>query len=185
MKGGMIALAITKKRKEELVASYGDWAQRSRAMIIVEYTGLSMKQLDDLRAKVREVGGEFHIVKNTLGKLAFQNAGLPLEDAFFAGSTAIGFAFTDAPALAKTITDFAKTMDVVKIKGGYLSNQKVSMEQVKALANLPPLPVMRAQLLGTILAPASKLVRTLAEPGRGLAAVIKAYYEPEAEPVAA
>ena len=60
-------MAISKKRKDALVASYTDWLDRSKALIVTEYTGLSMKQIDDLRSKVREAGGEFHIVKNTLG----------------------------------------------------------------------------------------------------------------------
>ena len=65
----------------------------------------------------------------------------------------------------------------MRIKGGYLGNKSISKAQVEALAELPPLPVMRATLLGTIMAPASKLVRTIAEPARGLAAVVKAYSE--------
>lgn len=177
MKGGECTLAITKERKEELVVLYGEWLKQSQATILAEYSGLSMKDIDALRARIREVGGEFHIVKNTLGKLAFEKAGLSLPENFFTGSTAIGFAFKDAPALAKAMTDFARTNAALKVKGGYLNNQPMSAEGVKSLADLPPLPVLRAQLLGTILAPASKLVRTLAEPGRQVAAVIKAYTE--------
>jgi large subunit ribosomal protein L10 len=79
--------------------------------------------------------------------------------------------------VAKTMTDFARTVDVLKVKGGYLDNRPITAAGVKSLADLPPLPVVRAQLLGTLLAPASKLVRTLAEPGRQVAAVIKAYSE--------
>jgi large subunit ribosomal protein L10 len=116
-------------------------------------------------------------VKNTLGKLAFEKAGLPLPENFFTGSTAVGFAFRDAPAVAKAMTDFARTNEALKVKGGYLNNRPMNAEGVKSLADLPPLPVLRAQLLGTILAPASKLVRTLAEPGRQIAAVLKAYSE--------
>jgi large subunit ribosomal protein L10 len=78
--------------------------------------------------------------------------------------------------------DFARTLEFLKIKGGYLDSQSVSAQQIQALAELPPLPVLRARLLGTLLAPASKLVRTLAEPGRQLAAVVKAYADREAAP---
>jgi large subunit ribosomal protein L10 len=168
-------LAITKERKNNMVVQYAEWVKQSRALIITEYTGLPMKQMDALRNKMREAGGEFHVVKNTLGKLAFDEAGLPLPEHYFEGSTAIGFAFEDAPQLAKAITDFARTSDFVKIKGGYLGDVAISTDQIKALADLPPLPVMRAKLLGTILAPASQLARTLAEPGRQIAAVVKAY----------
>lgn len=178
-------MAITKKRKKELVQSYADWVQRSRAVILTEYTGVTMKQLDDLRAKVRDAGGEFHIVKNTLGKLAFEDAGLPVPEDLLEGSTAIGFAFEDAPALAKALSDFARTNEFIKIKGGFLGQDRIRAEDVRALADLPPLPVMRATLLGVISAPASKLVRTLAEPGRSVASVIRAFSEKENAPASA
>jgi large subunit ribosomal protein L10 len=98
----------------------------------------------------------------------------------FEGSTAISFAFKDAPATAKTINEFIRTSEFIKVKGGYLDQHPISAAEVKALAELPPLPVVRAQLLGTLLAPASKLVRTLAEPARALAAVMKAYSDKDA-----
>jgi large subunit ribosomal protein L10 len=175
-------LAITKERKNELIAQYSEWVSRSKALVLTQYLGLTMKDIDTLRAKVRENGGEFHIIKNTLAKLAFEQAGLPVPEGQFEGSTAIVFAFTDAPAMVKIVTEFAKTSEFLKIKGGYLEKQSLSPEGVKAVAELPPLPVVRAQLLGTLLAPAGKLVRTLAEPGRMIAAVIQAYAEPEAAP---
>jgi large subunit ribosomal protein L10 len=170
-------LAISKQRKEELVAQYIDWIDKSQAMFLTEYTGLSMKMIDDLRAKVRETGGEFHVVKNTLGKVAFENAGLDLPEKFLEGSTAIVFVFQDVPAMAKTISEFSRSSDFVKIKGGYLDRRPIQANAVKDLAELPPLPVMRAQLLGVFSTPASKLARTLAEPARQLAAVIRAHAE--------
>lgn len=178
-KGGEYTLAISEKRKQELVSEYGEWLKRSQAVILTEYMGLTMTDLDNLRAKVREVGGEFHVVKNTLGKIAFQQAGMPLTEGFFEGSTAVGFAFEDAAALAKVMIDFAKTIDLLKLKGGFLKTRSMTSEQVKTLAKLPSLPVIRAQLLGALQAPASQLARTLAEPGRGIAATLKAYAEKE------
>ena len=173
-------MAISKQRKDELVTQYTDWTRRSQALFLTEYRGLTMKQIDELRAKIRESGGEFHIVKNTLSKVAFESAGLSVPEKFLQGSTAIVFAFKDAPAMAKVVNEYVRTSDFVKVKGGYLEKQPINAEGVKALAELPPLPVMRAQLLGTIMAPASKLVRTLAEPARQLAAVLKAYAEKDA-----
>lgn len=178
-------MAISKERKEELVAQYSDWLGRSQAMVVAEYTGMTMKDMDALRAKVREVGGEFHIVKNTLGSIAFKDAGISAPEQMLVGSTAVGFAFQDAPAVAKAMTEFARTSQAFKIKGGYLDKKPMTADGVKALADMPPLPVMRAQLLGTIAAPASKIVRTLAEPGRSVAAVIKAYTERDSAPAAA
>jgi large subunit ribosomal protein L10 len=181
-KGGEITLAITKERKEQLIAQYSQWVEQSKGVVVTEYMGLTMKDFDALRAKIREVGGEFHVVKNTLMLRALEQTGMSVPAGDLEKSSAVAFAFSDAPAVAKIMTDFARTSEFVKVKSGYLDKQHLSAEAVKALADLPPLPVMRAQLLGTILAPASKLVRTLAEPGRMIAAVIKAYAEPEASP---
>lgn len=177
-------MAITKERKDDLIAQYTEWANRSQAIIVTQYSGLNMKDMDSLRAKVREAGGEFHIVKNTLVGKALEQAGMKLPAGMFEGSSAICFAFSDAPASAKTLLDFAKTSEFVKVKGGFLDKRAMTAEGVKTLAELPPLPVMRAQLLGMLSAPASKLVRTLAEPARQVAAVIKAYAEPEPQPAA-
>lgn len=168
-------MAISKQRKNEVVAEYLEWLERSNALIVTEYKGLAMKDLDELRRRVREVGGEFHIVKNTLGKIAFDKAGLSYPAGLFEGSTAIGFAFQSVPDLAKAMMEYARTSEALKVKGGFLGREAINAEGVKALAELPPLPVMRARLLGTILAPASQLVRTLAEPARQVAAVLKAY----------
>jgi large subunit ribosomal protein L10 len=172
-------LAISKERKNEMVDQYIEWVNGSRAMVVTKYIGLNMKDIDELRAKVRESGGEFHIIKNTLGKVAFEQAGVPLPEDFLDGSTAIGFGFEDAPAIAKTISDFARTSDFLTIKGGYLGKRAISADEIKALAELPPLPVMRARLLGTLMAPATRLARTLAEPARQVAAVLKAYADQE------
>lgn len=170
-------MAISKERKRELVADYKDWIEKSRAVILTEYKGLSMKDLDELRSKVREAGGEFHIVKNTLGKIAFEESERAILEGYFEGTTAAGFAFEDAPGLAKALTEFAKSVEVLKIKGGYLDADPMSAADITALAELPPLPVMRARLLGTLMAPATQLARVLNEPGRQVAAVIKAFSE--------
>jgi large subunit ribosomal protein L10 len=156
---------------------YVDWMKKSQAMILVEYSGLDMKGINTIRSKAREAGGEFHVVKNTLLTNVFKAQNIPVDENLLTGSTAVGFAFTDAPAMAKAMTDFVKGNEVFKVKGGYLGTQLMSASQIKALADLPPLPVMRGKLLGMLQAPASQLVRTLVEPARGLAAVIKANSE--------
>lgn len=170
-------MAISKERKQELVNQYVDWLDRSQALIITQYAGLKMKDIDALRARIREAGGEFHIVKNTLGSVAFSSAGMDLPAGLLEGSTAIIFAFRDAPETVKLVNEFARTSEFVKIKGGYLEKRSINADEVKSLADLPPLPVVRAQLLGMLSAPASKLVRTLAEPARSLAAVLQAHNE--------
>jgi large subunit ribosomal protein L10 len=170
-------LAVSKERKEEVLATYAEWLNKSQAVILVEYTGAKMKDLDNIRAKIRESGGEFHVLKNTLARRAFADGGMSLPADFLVKSTAVSFAFSDPAATAKALNDATKGNEFVKVKGGFMSGQVLNASQVKALADLPPLPVMRAQLLGVLQAPAGKLVRTLAEPARGLAAVIKAFSE--------
>jgi large subunit ribosomal protein L10 len=181
-KGGDKPMAITKERKNELVTQYTEWVKNSKALVLTQYVGLSMKDIDDLRAKVRENGGEFHIIKNTLAKRAFEQAGISIQQDLLEGSTAVVFAYEDAPAIVKTVTEFVRGSEFLKIKGGFLEKQALSGDEIKALAELPPLPIIRSQILGVLLAPAGKLARTLAEPGRMIAAVIKAHAEPEAIP---
>lgn len=170
-------MAISKQRKNEALDQYKTWLNKSQAVILVEYVGVTVKQLDGIRTKVRDSGGEFHIVKNTLAKRAFEDFGLNPEDSFVTNSTAAIFAFSDPAATAKALTDSTKGIEAIKLKGGFLDKRSLSPAQVKALAELPPLPVVRATLLGVLQAPAGKLVRTLAEPARQVAAVLKAYSE--------
>ena len=170
-------MAVSKARKEEVLSVYADWLKKSQAVIMVEYTGVKMKDLDNIRAKVRDAGGEFHILKNTLARRAFADNGLNVPQEYLVNSTAVSFAFTDPASTAKALSDATKGNEFIKVKGGFMDGQVLSSDQVKALASMPPLPVVRAQLLGVLQAPAGKLVRTIAEPARGLAAVIKAFSE--------
>ena len=177
-------MAKSKVQKETLLTQYIEWVGKSQAVVLVEYSGLKMSNLDAIRVKVREAGGEFHIVKNTLAKLALEKAGFKVPADYADRSTAIGFAFSDPAGFAKALMEATKGLEAVKIKGGFMGAATLKPAEVKALASLPPLPVMRAQLLGILQAPASKLVRTLAEPGRQVAYVVRVYSE-KAAPVAA
>jgi large subunit ribosomal protein L10 len=181
LKGGEVPLAITKERKEEVLSQYADWMKRSQAVILVEYTGVRMKDLDNIRAKVRESGGEFHVVKNTLARRAFTDLGMQFPSDYLVKSTAVTFAFSDPASTAKALTDATKGSEFVKVKGGFMAGRTLDTAQVKALAEMPPLPVVRGQLLGMLQAPAGKLARTIAEPARGLAAVLKAFSEKTSE----
>lgn len=174
-------MAFSKKQKNKMLAQYEQWLRESNAVFMLEYSRMNMKAIDDLRAKTREAGGRAHIVKNTILQRALKNVGVDLKGDLV-GTTLVGFSFGDAPDLAKAFSEVSKSSDIFKIKGGFLDLHPISANEVKALAELPPLPVMRAQLLGVFQAPASKLVRTLAEPARQVAAVIKAYSEKEAAP---
>ncbi len=178
-------MAKSRELKETILAQYEKWLSRSQAIILAEYKGMAMKDLDALRIKIREAGGEFHVVKNTLGRKVLENAGVKLPEGLLEGSSGAVFAFRDAPAVAKAVMEFAKTTEAFKVKGGVLERTSITADGVKALADMPPLPIVRARLLGTILGPASKLVRTLAEPGRQVAAVVKAYAEQDSAGTAA
>lgn len=167
-------MAFSKKHKTKLLSDYETWLNKSQAVFMLEYTKMTMKDIDAFRAKVRETGSEAHVVKNTLMQMAMTNAGYK-NVTKAEGTLLVGFAYSDAPALAKVFSDASKNSEVFKLRNGYLEKEELSVQQVKALADLPPLPVMRATLLGVLQAPASKLVRTLAEPARSLAAVVKAY----------
>ncbi len=173
-------MAISKTRKRELVALYQELLADSQALVIATFRGLSVAETEQLRHAVRESGGRVMVVKNTLMRLALNASGYPLpEDAsVFEGTTLVAFALQDPAATAKAVVDFAKEHEGhLGIKAGYLGTQPVSAADVRQLASLPPLPVLRAQVLGTIMAPASQLARLLAEPARQLAAVVRAFSE--------
>lgn len=177
-------MAFSKQQKNKMLAQYEELMAKSQGLFILEYTRMTVKEVEALRARVREVGGSAHIVKNTLMDIALQRAGVKTK-APLTGTCLFGFATTDVPGVAKIFTEVAKNSEVFKVKGGFLNGESLTPEQVKALADLPPLPVMRARLLGVFNAPAGQLVRTLAEPARSLAAVLKAYSEKSAAPAAA
>ncbi len=176
-------MAFTKKEKSEILANYESWLKNSQAVFVLEYTKLTMKDVDTLRAKVRDAGGQLHVVKNTLMGIALKNAGI--QSKTLQGTCLCGFAVTDAPALAKVFADATKNSETLKLKLGFLSGQEITPASIKSLAEMPPLPVMRAKLLGLIQTPAGQLVRTLAEPARQMAYVVKAYSEKDATPTAA
>ena len=170
-------MALSKERKQEVLAQYKEWMSKSQALILMEYKGASVKDLEVARAKVRESGGEFHVVKNRLAKLALKENNYEIPEGYLENSTAIGFAFEDVASTAKALSETAKNIDAFQFKGGFMGVEVLDAAKVDKLAKLPPLAVLQAQLLGVLQAPAGKLVRTIAEPARGLAAVIKAKSE--------
>jgi large subunit ribosomal protein L10 len=172
-------LAISKERKEELLKEYAELIHKSQGMILVEYRGLSMKGMGPLRGKVREAAGELHVVKNTLAQKALKTAGRDAPAELFTQTTAIGFAFTDVAGVAKALTAYAKDNEFVKVKGALLGAQVLTTKEVSALAELPPLSVLRGQLLGLLSAPASRLTGVVAGGVRNILNVVKAYSETE------
>ena len=177
-------MAFTKAHKAEIKARYENWISQSQAVYVLSFNKLNQKTIDTIRVKIRDAGGEIHVVKNTLFKLVLDEKKLPSPKGFMERSNIVAFAHTDPATMAKLLTEATNKSEVMQIKGGFLGKQQINAVQVKALADLPPLPVLRAALLGMLQAPASKLVRTLAEPARSLAGVVKAYSEKESAPAA-
>lgn len=169
-------MAFTKEEKTQLMAQYREWINKSQAVFLLEYAKMTQKEIDALRVKAREAGGEMHVVKNTLFTNVLNEMGIQPGN-MLEKTSLVGFAFNQPPALAKVVTESSSKSEVFKVKGGFLGKSRMDAVQIKALADMPPLPVLRAQLLGVLQAPASKLVRTLAEPGRAIAGVIKAHAE--------
>jgi large subunit ribosomal protein L10 len=170
-------LAVSREKKEQLVAGYVDQLSRSNAIFLTDYRGLSVKDLESLRAKIRDAGGGYSIVKNTLAARALEAASLPVPEDMLAGPTAISFAYDEVPAIAKVLDDFAKGTDVLQIKGGVMEGKVLSPEQIKSLASMPPREVVLAQLLGLIQQPGNRVAGVVNAAGSKLAATIKAYAE--------
>jgi large subunit ribosomal protein L10 len=172
-------LAISKARKDELVSDYVELLGRSQAVFLTEYRGLTVKQMEALREEVRKSQGALNVTKNTLLSYALEQTGRPVPSEMLIGQIATGFALGEAPALAKTLVDYAKKEDKFKLKGGILGDKALTPAQVEALATLPPLADLRAQILGLISAPARNVASALASGVRQVVNVIDAYAKKE------
>ena len=170
-------MAITREKKEEMIAGYVDMLSRSRAIFMTDYRGLTVTSMESLRTKVREAGGGVTIVKNTLAIRALQAANLPVPQDLFTGPTALSFAFDDVPAVAKVLDNFAKDTKILQIKGGLMEGRVLSASQVNSLASMPPREVVLSQLLGLIQQPGNRVAGVVNAAGTKLAATIKAYAE--------
>ncbi len=170
-------LAISKKRKQELVATYRDLIQRHPGLFLAGFNGMSVKALDQLRRRIRESGGELHVVQNRLLALALKESGLSLPEAAFEGSTVVGFAGEDAIGVAKAMVEVARQSEALSVKAALLEGAVYDSRQVQRLADLPPLAVVRAQLLGLLQAPATRIAGALAGSVRQVMNVMKAYSE--------
>lgn len=160
--------------KEELVAEIKDRFSGSEAVIMADYRGLSVKEMQQLRNAVREVGGEIKVYKNTLTEIAIRELALPNMDAYLEGPTAFVFIAEDPVAPAKALSDFAKAHKALDLKGGLVANRVVDAAGVKAIASLPSREELIAKLLGTMQNPLTGTVRVLAGPARAFATVLDA-----------
>lgn len=177
-------MAITREKKEELVEEYRQLVETSRGLILSSFSGLTVRATEDLRGEIRKAGGEFHIVKNSLIKLAMEQAGVPVPDGSLEGTTAIGFAEVDIPRVAKAMVDLATDARILQIKAGIVEGQVYDAAQIRQLAELPPLPEVRAQLLALIKRPSGGVVHALSASVQQVVNVVKAYSESEVAPSA-
>ncbi len=144
------------------------------AVVVTHYLGLTVKELEDLRGRLRAEGAKLQVVKNTLAQKALEGRAGEGGDALFTGPVAIAYA-PDPVSAAKVATDYAKTNDKFTVVGGVMGTTLLDTAGISALATLPSLDQLRAQLVGLIAAPATRLATVLSQPGAGLARVINAY----------
>jgi len=178
-------LAISREKKTELVAKYVERIKESDAIIVTDYRGLTVPDIQELRGKIREAEGSYAVVKNTLARRALEDAGLPAIDDMLIGPVGLGFCHQNVPGVAKAITRFAKDNEALEVKGGLMGDAIIDEAAVKKLADLPSIDVLRAQILGLINAPATQLTGVIAGSVRQVINVVNAYAEKDGEPAAA
>jgi large subunit ribosomal protein L10 len=171
--------------KKFITQEYLDRLNASPFFIVVDYQGLSVTQFTELRKNLRETGAELHVVKNTIFRAAAKEAGIEEIGPGLAGQLAVVTGQQDISAAAKAVKKFETEFEKPKLRFGYLDNERLELEALRILADLPPLPVLRATLLGTLLAPAQNLVRLMATPATQLAQVLKAKQEKDEKTAAA
>ncbi len=161
--------------KQAIVAELTDKIQKATAGVIVDYKGITVEEDTALRRECRENAVDYAVVKNTLLRFAFNNTGLNDLDDLLNGTTSLALCNDDPVAPARIMNDYAKKLnDKFEIKGGFMDGKPVSLDTIKSLAAIPALPVLQAQVLGTMLAPIT-----------GLAVVLKQIAEKQGAPAEA
>jgi large subunit ribosomal protein L10 len=165
---------MDRAQKRESVAALKRTFTETNVVVVTRNLGLTVAQSTDLRTKMRDAGAAYKVTKNTLTLIALEGTPYaPLSD-LMTGPTALATS-ADPVAAAKAAVDFAKTNDRLEIVGGAMGETVLDADGIKALAALPSLDELRARIVGLVQAPATKIVRTIAEPGGMLARVIGAY----------
>jgi large subunit ribosomal protein L10 len=167
-------MAISREKKEQIVDDLTEKLLRSNGLIMAGFAGLSTAQMTQLRNKLRNEETGFHVVKNSMVKLAMEQAELPWDAALFDGPTAIGFCYEEVPGPAKVMVDFSEESKVLSIRGGLLGDGLLDAAQIADLASLPSGEVLIAEVVARIAAPLAGLVNVLNAPLRDLAQVLQA-----------
>jgi len=163
--------------KQLLTKEYTTRLNASLFFIVVGYQGLKVAHLTELRKRLQTAGAEIHIVKNSIFRIAAKESGVAELNGSLAGQMAVVTGQKDISAAAKALKNFGAEFDKLKVKFGYLNNQRLDESAIVALADLPSLDVLRAKILGLLVAPATKLAILINTPASQLAQVIKAKSE--------
>jgi large subunit ribosomal protein L10 len=172
-------LAITKARKNELVAEYSDILSRTDGFIVTEYRGLTVAKVNDLRNRLADAGGgSYSVTKNTLFSIALQQGGWPVPADLLLGPTAVAFGNGNLPAIAKAVQAFQKdNPDLFIVKGGVLASATFGAKDLEAISNLPTLDEVHASLIGLITQPAASLAGLLNSATSQIVNVLNAYVQ--------
>lgn len=167
---------MQKTDKERIVAELTERLRGTETLIVADYRGLTVKEIDDLRTKLLEQGATFTVVKNSLTRRAAEAAGADVLLTLLEGPSAIAFLDSegDAVAVAKALADSAKTTKVLEVRGGVMQGRAISASDVEELAKLPPLDVLRGQVLGAVSAPLYAIVGLFTAPLQDLYGLIQA-----------
>ena len=163
--------------KQILTKEYSGRLNASPFFIVVGYQGLKVAHFTELRKRLQQAGAEVHVVKNSIFRIAAKEAGVAELNGSLAGQMAVVTGQKDISSASKALKNFAAEFDKLKVKFGFLNNQRIDESGIIALADLPSLDVLRAKLLGLLNAPATKLVTIINTPATMLAQVIKAKAE--------
>jgi large subunit ribosomal protein L10 len=168
-----------KDDKERVVAELTERLRTAETLFVADYRGLTMPQIDALRGRLLESGARLSVVKNTLTRRAAEAAGSAALLALLEGPTAIAFieADGDMVAVAKALADSARETRILEIRGGVLQGRGISASDIEELSKLPPLEVLRGQVIGAVIAPLSTLVALLNAPLQSLYGLIDARIE--------
>jgi large subunit ribosomal protein L10 len=170
---------VKKEDKELVVAELTERLRTSETLLVADYRGLTMPQIDALRTRLLESGARFSVVKNTLGRRAAEASGSEALLTLLEGPSAIAFleADGDMVAAAKALSDMARESKILAIKGGVLQGRAMSADEVESLATLPPVDVLRGQVLAAIIAPVTALLGLVSAPLQNLIGLIDARVE--------
>jgi len=167
---------MLKSEKERVVEQLAERLRSTDTLMVADYRGLTMPEIDELRSRLLEAGARFTVVKNTLTRRAAEQAGATSVLELIDGPTAIAFleADGDPVAVAKVLNETARAHDVLVIRGGLLEGDLVGDAEIKRLATLPPADVLHAQLVGAVAAPLTTVVGLFTAPLRDLVGVLEA-----------